>query len=431
MTTTPMTNHAAIQEKASVSMSLPPERIEKMFIAAVNRLHRGKLTIDFPSGNACTLSGSQDYSDGAQFHGVVNLNSYRTVKRTLVSKSVGFAEGYINDEWDSPDLTHLLELMACNMDAMEAAIQSWGAVRTWNRIQHFFRSNSKRGSRKNIAYHYDLGNDFYTRWLDPSMTYSSAVFDDEHDDLESAQLNKYRLLAERLALKPDHRVLEIGCGWGGFAEFAASNYGCQIVCLTLSQEQLAFAQERIQDAKLDDLVELRLQDYRDVEGQFDRIVSIEMFEAVGEEYWATYFDQMRDSLKPGGKAGLQIISIENDRFEGYRNETDFIQKYIFPGGMLPSPEKLDSHIEQAGLRKIGEHTFGLSYARTLAIWRKEFLRHWDEIAPLGYSRKFKRMWEYYLCYCEAGFRRGTIDVGHYFLQKDGAAIETNSDTGND
>jgi cyclopropane-fatty-acyl-phospholipid synthase len=301
---------------------------------------------------------------------------------------------------------------------MTAAMPNWGLMRAWNRVQHFLRANSKSGSRRNIAYHYDLGNDFYSEWLDPGMTYSSALFDDEHDDLESAQENKYRQLAERLELKAHHRVLEIGCGWGGFAEYAAKEYGCNIVCLTLSKEQLAFAQERINTAGLAEQIEFRLQDYRDVEGQFDRIVSIEMFEAVGEEYWGTYFAQVKQLLRPEGQAGLQIISIANERFEGYRNETDFIQKYIFPGGMLPSPEKLDQHIEQAGLSKTSEHLFGRSYARTLSIWRKEFLRNWDSISQLGYSRKFRRMWEYYLCYCEAGFRRGTIDVGHYFLKKD-------------
>jgi cyclopropane-fatty-acyl-phospholipid synthase len=250
------------------------------------------------------------------------------------------------------------------------------------------------------------------------MTYSSALFDSEHDDLESAQENKYQQLAETLELKAHHRVLEIGCGWGGFAEYAAKTYGCDIVCLTLSKEQLSFAQERIKAAGLTEKVEFRLQDYRDVEGQFDRVVSIEMFEAVGEEYWGTYFAKVKELLRPGGQAGLQIISIANERFDGYKNQADFIQKYIFPGGMLPSPEKLDQHIDQAGLAKTGEHLFGLSYAKTLSIWRREFLRNWDSISKLGYSRKFRRMWEYYFCYCEAGFRRGTIDVGHYFLQKD-------------
>ena len=210
----------------------------------------------------------------------------------------------------------------------------------------------------------------------------------------------------------------MGTGWGGFAEFAARNYGCKIVCLTLSTEQLEWAQQRIDQAGLSEYVEFRLQDYRDVTGKFDRIVSVEMFEAVGEEHWPTYFEQLQRCLVPGGKAGLQIISIANDRYAGYRDTTDFIQKYIFPGGMLPSPEKLDEQVERAGLRNIGQVNFGASYARTLELWRKEFLRNWDAIAKLGYSEKFKRMWEYYFCYCEAGFRRNTIDVGHYFLQKD-------------
>ncbi len=408
-----------ILENKSSLVSFTHERAERIFHAAVNRLHRGRLTINYPSGNSRRLNGSQDTIDGQKFHGVLNLKSYRALKRVLSGRAVGFAEGYMHDDWDTPDLTHLLELLACNMDAMEAAMPNWGVQKAWNRVQHLLRANSKSGSRRNIAYHYDLGNDFYAEWLDPSMTYSSALFDSEHDDLQSAQENKYRQLAEKLELKAHHRVLEIGCGWGGFAEFAAKTYGCKIVCLTLSKEQLCFAQQRINAAGLANNVELRLQDYRDVEGQFDRVVSIEMFEAVGEEYWGAYFAKVKQLLRPGGQAGLQIISIENERFDGYKNQTDFIQKYIFPGGMLPSPEKLNHHIEQAGLTKTAEHLFGPSYARTLSIWRQEFLRNWDSISKLGYSRKFRRMWEYYFCYCEAGFRRGTIDVGHYFLQHDG------------
>jgi cyclopropane-fatty-acyl-phospholipid synthase len=392
-------------------------RLEQLFVSILNRLHRGKLTVNFPSGNAYNFTGSQDTIDGQQFHANWDLKSYRAIRRMLRGKSIGFAEGYMEGEWDSPDLTHFLELMACNMDAMEKATKKWGIVRTWNRIQHLLRSNSRRGSRRNIAYHYDLGNDFYRLWLDKSMTYSSAVFDAEHSDMSAAQENKYRLLADELELKPHHTVLEIGCGWGGFAEFAARNYGCRIVCLTLSTEQLEWTRQRIQSAGLSDLVELRLQDYRDVRGQFDRIVSIEMFEAVGEEHWATYFAQLRNCLKPGGRAGLQIISIANERYESYRGKADFIQKYIFPGGMLPSEEKLDEHIQGAGLVKTKQNTFGLAYAQTLALWRKEFLNHWDDISRLGYSEKFKRMWEFYMCYCEAGFRRGTIDVGHYFIDQ--------------
>jgi cyclopropane-fatty-acyl-phospholipid synthase len=416
MTTT--ATKSGILNKPSIPLTFKPTRLEQLFIAAINRLHRGKLTVNLPSGNAHSLSGSQDIIDGQHFHATWNLKSFRAIRRMLRSRDVGFAEGYMEGEWDSPDLTQLMELMACNMDAIEAAIENWGIVHIWNRLHHLLRSNTKSGSRRNIAYHYDLGNDFYLQWLDPSMTYSSALYDREHDDLISAQENKYQQLAETLKLQPHHQVLEIGCGWGGFAEFAATHYGCKVVCLTLSEKQLAYAQQRISDAGLSDQVEFHLQDYRDVTGQFDRIVSIEMFEAVGEEYWATYFDQLHQCLKPGGQAGLQIITIANSRYDEYRHQTDFIQKYIFPGGMLPSKEKLDGHIREARLSKTGEFEFGLSYARTLKRWRKDFLKNWAAIERLGYSNKFRRMWEYYLCYCEAGFRRKTINVGHYFLQKD-------------
>jgi len=407
-----------LPSKPLFSFALSEERLEKLLVAAMDHLHKGRLTVNFPSGNAYKLSGSQDEIEGEEFHATCHLKSYRAIRRILRAQAVGFGEAYMEGDLDSPDLTELLELMACNMDAMEAALEDWSIVRTWNRVQHMLRSNTRRGSRRNIAYHYDLGNDFYQLWLDSSMTYSSGVFDEQHQDLESAQENKYRQLAEKLDLQPHHRVLEIGCGWGGFAEFAARNYGCKIVCLTLSTEQLEWAQQRIDQAGLSEYVEFRLQDYRDVTGKFDRIVSVEMFEAVGEEHWPTYFEQLQRCLVPGGKAGLQIISIANDRYAGYRDTTDFIQKYIFPGGMLPSPEKLDEQVERAGLRNIGQVNFGASYARTLELWRKEFLRNWDAIAELGYSEKFKRMWEYYFSYCEAGFRRNTIDVGHYFLQKD-------------
>jgi cyclopropane-fatty-acyl-phospholipid synthase len=413
-----------VLNKTFLPLIFRSDSLERMMVAVMDRLHRGKLTINFPSGNAYSLTGSQDKIDGQQFHATWDLNSYRAVRRILRSQSIGFGEAYMEGELDSPDLVQLLELMACNIDELEDSIKDWKVVRAWNRVQHLLRSNTRRGSRKNIAYHYDLGNNFYKLWLDQSMTYSSGIFDEQHQDLISAQENKYRQLAEELELKPHHKVLEIGCGWGGFAEFAARTYGCKIVCLTLSQEQLEWSQKRIQAAGLADLVELRFQDYRDVSGQFDRIVSIEMFEAVGEEHWSNYFEQVRNCLTPDGRAGLQIISIANERYQGYRDQADFIQKYIFPGGMLPSEEKLDAHIAEAGLEKTGQHNFGSSYARTLEIWRREFLSNWDNISHLGYSEKFRRMWEFYFCYCEAGFRRGTIDVGHYFLQKTLTKVST-------
>lgn len=330
---------------------------------------------------------------------------------------MGFAEGYISGDWTTPDLTRFLEVMAGNMDALEDRIANWRLARIFHRLQHLTRRNTKRGSRRNISYHYDLGNDFYSMWLDPTMTYSSGLFDEIHSDLESSQINKYKRLAESLDLQSHHRVLEIGCGWGGFAEYAATNYGCQITCITLSTKQLDYAKSRIASAGLDEKVELRLQDYRDVTETYDRIVSIEMFEAVGEENWPTYFGKMRDCLSENGLAALQIINIADERFEDYRRGADFIQKYIFPGGMLPSPKVLRATISAAGLFLQSATTFGDSYARTLRMWREEFLANWDAIENLGYSKKFKRMWEYYLCYCEAGFRLGTIDVGHYTLAK--------------
>jgi len=356
-------------------------------------------------------------TDDYQLKATLHLRTYKALRRILRSRSIGFAEGYIEGEWDSPDLAGLMDLMVCNMDALEARLSQSKLALVWNRMRHLLRSNTKSGSRRNIAYHYDLGNDFYTQWLDESMTYSSALFDSNHESLVDAQENKYRNLAKELDLKRHHRVLEIGCGWGGFAEFAARNHGCHVTCLTLSKQQLAYARDRIERAGLAGRVELRLQDYRDVRGQFDRIVSIEMFEAVGEAHWAGYFQQLRRCLKSGGRAGLQIITISDERFDAYRRDPDFIQKYIFPGGMLPSPEKLREQISSAGLRLNSEMTFGASYARTVELWRKEFLDSWPAIARLGYSKNFRRMWEYYLCYSEAGFRHGTVDVGHYYLTR--------------
>ena len=403
------TNKADILNKPWGLLPAGRDRLEQFFALALKRLHRGRLTVTFPSGNSSTWTGSQDSIDGQQFHAAWRLNSYKALRRMLRSQSVGFAESYMEQEWDSPDLSQLLELMACNMDALEAQINRWSLVRVWNRMQHALRANTKSGSKKNIAYHYDLGNEFYEHWLDPSMTYSSALFDNEHTDLQSAQLNKYQRLAETLDIRQGHRVLEIGCGWGGFAEYAARTLGCHVTCLTLSNEQLKYARDRIERVGLSDLVEVRYQDYRDVDGRFDRIVSIEMFEAVGEEHWATYFNQLRECLVSGGRAGLQIITIEDSRFENYRANTDFIQKYIFPGGMLPSPERLRDEVRRAGLSMTSEYPFGDSYARTLRIW--------ESIAALGYSARFRRMWEYYLSYCEAGFRRSTIDVGHFFIER--------------
>jgi cyclopropane-fatty-acyl-phospholipid synthase len=392
-----------------------PHRLETLLVSILSCVQQGRLTIRLPSGRTYVIGGD-DPGGETTIHAMWNLLSYRGLRRILRSKSVGFAEGYIDGDWTTSDLTRIVEVMARNMDALEAKIAHWPVVRIFNRLQHLMRRNTKRGSRRNIAYHYDLGNDFYALWLDKSMTYSSAIFDNDHSNLDAAQLNKYRRLAEALHLQPHHRVLEIGCGWGGFAEFAAQTYGCHITCITLSKEQLAFARERIQSAGLEHLVELRLQDYRDVSEKYDRIVSIEMFEAVGEENWPTFFSQVRDCLADSGMAALQIINIADERFDEYRRDADFIQKYIFPGGLLPSSQMLDEQINAANLVVKSRVFFGASYARTLGLWCDAFLDNWPAIENLGYSKEFKRMWEYYLCYCKVGFQLGTIDVGHHILE---------------
>ena len=273
--------NAAALSKPAGRFQFGQERLEKIFTACLRKLHRGRLTVTLPSGNSHTFTGSQDLIDGQQFHAAWQLKSYGAFRRMLRTQSVGFAESYIAGEWDSPDLVQLLELMACNMDALEAHIDRWTVVRIFNQLQHRFRTNTKSGSRRNIAYHYDLGNDFYAQWLDAGMTYSSALFDADDPDtragLAAAQERKYRRLAEQLGIKPGDHVLEIGFGWGGFAEFAAAHYDCRVTGVTLSKEQLAFARERIQRAGLEAKVDLRFQDYRDVNERFDRIISLGMF----------------------------------------------------------------------------------------------------------------------------------------------------------
>jgi cyclopropane-fatty-acyl-phospholipid synthase len=284
---------------------------------------------------------------------------------------------------------------------------------------HRLRPNTRKGSRKNIADHYDLGNDFYAEWLDDSMTYSSALFANGENDLRTAQLEKYRRLCRSLDLKPGMTVLEIGCGWGGFAEVAASEFGATVTGITLSKEQLAYAQERMKKAGLSDKVTLKLEDYRDTKGQFDRIASIEMFEAVGEEYWPVYFQTVRNRLAPGGKAGIQVITLADRFFADYRKTADFIQRYVFPGGMLPSPSRLREEIASAGLHLNDTFWFGLDYAETLSRWQVQFQSVWNKITNLSsqYDDRFKRLWEFYLSYCEVGFEVGWTDVGQVVIER--------------
>jgi cyclopropane-fatty-acyl-phospholipid synthase len=290
-------------------------------------------------------------------------------------------------------------------------------MRAINVLYHLFNRNDRKGSRKNIHAHYDLGNSFYSHWLDPSMTYSSAIFERPGQPLKDAQNAKYAALAQTLTLEPRHHVLEIGCGWGGFAEFAAKEIGARVTAVTISPSQHDFARKRLFDLGLAEKADIQLIDYRDVQGRFDRVASIEMFEAVGEAYWPTYFSKVHDVLAPGGRAGLQIITIRDELFEHYRNQTDFIQRYIFPGGMLPSETRLKAETARAGLDWRDVRRFGQNYADTLAEWGRRFEGAWDDITKLGFDERFRRLWRFYLSYCEAGFRTERTNVIQLGLSK--------------
>lgn len=383
----------------------------KAVLFVLLNLRGGALTLRLPDGRALL------FGDGASHHAEMSVRDEGFAKRVLVSGDIGFADGFMAGEWDTPDLPALLALFADNAERIERIFNGNPVGRVINWLRHATHANTREGARKNIHAHYDLGNRFYQAWLDPTMTYSAARFDARTSELEAAQRAKYHALAKHLRLKQGDHVLEIGCGWGGFAEVAAAEYGARVTGLTISQEQLDFARERIARKGLSDLVEFRFQDYRDVEGQFDKIVSIEMFEAVGEKYWPAYFGKISSVLKPGGAAALQIITIRDDLFERYRKRADFIQRYIFPGGMLPSMRRLEEEVAKAGLAWSKAEAFGQSYADTLAEWGRRFVAKWEEIRPLGFDERFRQLWRFYLGYCEAGFRTGRTDVIQLALSK--------------
>jgi cyclopropane-fatty-acyl-phospholipid synthase len=373
-------------------------------------LQAGRLTIVTPSGERIDCE-----APGQGPEAILIFHTWRALRRIAVAGDVGFAEAYIAGEWSSPDLTSLIAIAAKNRDYFERAILGWVPLRALNRLRHLRKATSKSGSRRNIAFHYDLGNDFYRLWLDRSMTYSSALYDEPARSLEHAQEAKKQRIIDLLALRGGERVLEIGCGWGSLAAGLA-DHGARVTALTLSEQQFAYARASMAATGRADQVELRLQDFRDAEGSFDRIVSIEMLEAVGEEYWPIYFKTLRERLCAGGKAVLQVITIREELFGDYRKSADFIQRYIFPGGLLPSKAIIADQAERAGLSVSAVTSFGDSYVLTLAEWRRRFLKAWPEIEQLGFLPSFRRLWEYYLSYCEAGFRTGEIDVGLYVMK---------------
>ena len=386
----------------TLRQAAPLARDTRLVFQLLENLDGGLLEIRLPDGD------SHLFGDGE--HGVtLNVHDEAMFSAVLARGDIGLAEAYLDGQWDSPDITGLLTLLTRNRDVLKKAVYgSWRNLLA-ARVRHWLNGNSKTGSKRNIMAHYDLGNEFYQLWLDPSMSYSSALYRTVDDgNLETAQQAKYRRILQRLKAETGQSVLEIGCGWGGFAEMAVQQ-GLQVTGLTLSPAQLAWAQKRVPSA------DLRLQDYRDTKEQFDHIVSIEMFEAVGESWWPTYFKTIAQALKPGGRAVVQSITIRDDLFADYRKGTDFIQQYVFPGGMLPSRTAFRAAAAKQGLVVHGEYAFGEDYARTLAEWRHAFEAKWPQIAALGFDENFRRLWRMYLCYCEAGFLAGNVDVVHFEL----------------
>lgn len=378
----------------------------------LGKLQSGSLTLRFPDGKVRTFRGEQP---GVAAE--LDILRPRFFSRVLMGGDVGFAEAYMDGDCDSPNMTALIRLVLDNSGRLNRHLYASTIIRLANRLLHLARPNNISGARRNIAAHYDLGNEFYRAWLDETMTYSAAVFERPDMPIHEAQESKYRRIADLAEINSAHHVLEIGCGWGGFAEFAARERGAKVTALTISDAQFNYAKKRIFEAGLNERVQVRKDDYRNVEGTFDRIASIEMFEAVGEKYWPDYFTTLRERLVPGGRAGLQIITIADHAFDAYRRGTDFIQKYIFPGGMLPSPQVLLKEVEKAGLRLETSVGYANHYARTLAEWHVRFEEAWPGLNKMGFDERFRRMWKYYFAYCEAGFDHGHIDVRQIGLQK--------------
>jgi cyclopropane-fatty-acyl-phospholipid synthase len=377
----------------------------------VQGLHEGSLRIEFPDGEHIDACGPL-----AGPHASIVLHRWRPLLRLLTQGDIGLARSYRDGDWSSPDLPALLLLGLRNEAYWDSATDGSRPMRGIDRIRHLLRPNTRRGSRDNIAFHYDLGNAFYARWLDPDLIYSSALYVTGNESLETAQAAKIDRVLDLLELEDAASVLEIGCGWGALALAAARRHRAHVTALTLSTEQLAHARQCAAAEGLQARIDLRLQDYRDVHGTYDRIVSIEMLEAVGESFWPVYFDTLRRRLKKDGIAVLQVITIADDCFDRYRERADFIQRFIFPGGMLPSWGALQVQAQRAGLTVERALSFGDSYATTLVHWRERFLNAWPSIESLGFGVSFRRLWEYYLCYCEAGFRTGRVDVGLFTLR---------------
>ena len=382
------------------------------FFSTLRRLETGAIEVALPDGRVFAVHTGQ-----AGPAGRIDVANPEFFTRMARDGDIGFAEMFMEGWWTTPDLQALLDVLMLNNDKVARGFLGAGLVRAYERLRHWLRSNTRRGARRNIARHYDLGNEFYRLWLDATMTYSSALFSGQGETLRDAQQNKYASICDRMGLARGDHVLEIGCGWGGFAEYAIRERGARVTGLTLSREQYDYARRRLFDAGLAERAEVVMRDYRDETGIYDGIASIEMFEAVGEKYWPAFFRTVRERLVPGRRASLQVITVADRLFERYRRSTDFVQKHIFPGGMLPSPSALRRETAAAGLEFLGSVEFSESYSRTLREWRETFNSRWDEVAELGFDQRFHRMWNFYLAVCAAGFRAGTTNVMQFALRR--------------
>ncbi|WP_152474652.1 cyclopropane-fatty-acyl-phospholipid synthase family protein [Roseovarius sp. THAF9] len=381
-----------------------PRYFARMF-AVARTLQHGRLDIGLDDGRVFRAEGA-----GPGPVARIDIHNDELFSRMLREGYLGFCDAYLDEWWTTPDLQAFMDLVNSDNDDMYNGYPGQKLVELYEKLRFWFQRNTRKQARRNISYHYDLGNDFYRLWLDDTMTYSSAIFERGQESLEAAQTAKYASMVDQMGAAAGDHVLEIGCGWGGFAEYAAGQRGLRVTCLTISEEQFKYAQERIEKAGLSELVTFKLQDYRDENGLYDGIASIEMFEAVGERYWPVYFDTVHDRLKPGAQATLQIITVGDERFETYRRDVDFIQKYIFPGGMLPSPAALRAQVEKAGLLVRQSIEFGESYSQTLRRWHDTFNEKWEQIAEMGFDERFRRMWNFYLTSCAAAFHAGNCDV---------------------
>ena len=373
--------------------------------AMADKLQKGRVDFILQDGRQFRAEGKEP-GPVAEVH----VHNDDLFARLIRDGDLGFSDAYLEGWWSTPDLQAFMDFVHGDNNDVYDSFPGMTFVRWYEQLRFWMQSNSKRQAKKNISYHYDLGNDFYSVWLDDTMTYSSALFETGQESTEKAQIAKYKSMIDQMGAQPGDHVLEIGCGWGGFAEYAAKERGLKVTGLTISEEQYKYAVDRIAKAGLSDRVTFKLQDYRDETGQYDGIASIEMFEAVGQKYWPTYFNSVKNCLKPGKHATLQIITVEESRWEIYNRGVDFIQKYIFPGGMLPSPGVLRQEIEAAGLKVAQSIEFGESYSQTLRRWHETFNEKWDQVAALGFDERFRRMWNFYLTSCAATFHSGNCDV---------------------